>query len=194
MTDNPFVPGDDKVSPAITGGLQLPADQTARERTPITKTPHDDGETSGSQQTPVLPLGIGEPLLVIRELKKYFPVKRGVLARVVAQVKAVDGISFGVSRGETLGLVGESGSGKTTVGRCILRLIEPTSGSVEFEGQDVLALGSGDMRRMRRNMQIVFQDPYASLNPRMTVGTIVAEPLIIHGGMSNSERADRVAE
>jgi oligopeptide/dipeptide ABC transporter ATP-binding protein len=147
-----------------------------------------------SQETPVLPEGIGEPLLVVRDLKKYFPVKRGVLARVVAQVKAVDGISFGVSRGETLGLVGESGSGKTTVGRCILRLIEPTSGGVEFEGEDVLALGSGDMRRMRRHMQIVFQDPYASLNPRMTVATIIAEPLIVHGGMSSHDRDARVAQ
>jgi ABC-type microcin C transport system duplicated ATPase subunit YejF len=147
-----------------------------------------------SQETPVLPAGIGEPLLVVRDLKKYFPVKRGVLARVVAQVKAVDGISFGVSRGETLGLVGESGSGKTTVGRCILRLIEPTSGAVEFEGEDVLALGSGDMRRMRRHMQIVFQDPYASLNPRMNVATIVAEPLIVHGGMSSSDRDARVVQ
>ncbi len=147
-----------------------------------------------TQQSPVLPLGIGEPLLVVRDLTKYFPVKRGVLAHVVAQVKAVDGVSFGVSRGETLGLVGESGSGKTTVGRCILRLIEPTSGSVEFEGEDVLALGNGDMRRMRRHMQIVFQDPYASLNPRMNVGTIVAEPLIIHGGMSSSDRDARVAQ
>jgi oligopeptide transport system ATP-binding protein len=138
------------------------------------------------------------PLLVVRELKKYFPVKRGVLAHVVAQVKAVDGVSFDVNRGETLGLVGESGSGKTTVGRCILRLIEPTSGSVDFEGEDVLTLGNGDMRRMRRHMQIVFQDPYASLNPRMTVGTIVAEPLIIHGGMhggmSSSDRDARVAQ
>jgi oligopeptide transport system ATP-binding protein len=147
-----------------------------------------------SEETPVLPDGLGEPLLVVRDLTKYFPVKRGVLARVVAQVKAVDGVSFSVSRGETLGLVGESGSGKTTVGRCILRLIEPTSGSVEFEGQDVLELGSGDMRRMRRNMQIVFQDPYASLNPRMTVATIIAEPLIVHGGMSSHDRDARVAQ
>ncbi|HEX6640551.1 MAG TPA: dipeptide ABC transporter ATP-binding protein [Thermoanaerobaculia bacterium] len=139
-------------------------------------------------------MGAGEALLVVRDLRKYFPVKRGVLARVVANVKAVDGVSFGVSRGETLGLVGESGSGKTTIGRCILRLIEPTSGSVTFENTDILELDSGDMRRMRRHMQIVFQDPYASLNPRMTVGTIVSEPLIVHGGMNASERADRVAE
>jgi oligopeptide transport system ATP-binding protein len=147
-----------------------------------------------SQETPVLPTGVGEQLLVVRDLKKYFPVKRGVLARVVAQVKAVDGISFGIARGETLGLVGESGSGKTTIGRCILRLIEPTSGSVTFDGTDILSLGSNDMRHMRRNMQIVFQDPYASLNPRMTVGSIVAEPLIIHGGMTAAQRNDRVAQ
>lgn len=151
-------------------------------------------DQSEPQQTPKVPVGKGDTLLLVRDLRKYFPVKRGVLARTVAQVKAVDGISFGVSKGETLGLVGESGSGKTTVGRCILRLIEPTTGSVVFEGTNVLELDSGDMRRMRRHMQIVFQDPYASLNPRMTVGTIVAEPLIIHGGLSNSERAERVAE
>jgi oligopeptide transport system ATP-binding protein len=194
MTDKPFIPGDDKPAPAITGGMPLPSDQTARQFDRDAKPSHDRDEESAPQQTPNVPLGAGETLLVVRDLRKYFPVKRGVLARVVANVKAVDGISFGVSRGETLGLVGESGSGKTTVGRCILRLIQPTSGSVTFENTDVLGLDAGDMRRMRRHMQIVFQDPYASLNPRMTVGTIVSEPLIIHGGMYASERADRVAQ
>ncbi|HYC61522.1 MAG TPA: dipeptide ABC transporter ATP-binding protein [Thermoanaerobaculia bacterium] len=194
MNDKPFIPGDDKVAPAISGGMPTPADQTARHVDRDAKPTHDRREESAPQQTPKVPVGAGEPLLVVRDLRKYFPVKRGVLARVVANVKAVDGISFGVSRGETLGLVGESGSGKTTVGRCILRLIEPTDGSVEFENTNVLALDSGDMRRMRRHMQIVFQDPYASLNPRMTVGTIIAEPLIIHGGMSSSQRSDRVAQ
>ena len=194
MPDKPFIPGDDKVAPAITGGFPTTADQTARHVDREAKPSHDPRERSAPQQTPKVPTGRGESLLVVRDLRKYFPVKRGVLARVVANVKAVDGISFGVARGETLGLVGESGSGKTTVGRCILRLIEPTSGEIEFEGTNVLGLDSGDMRRMRRNMQIVFQDPYASLNPRMTVATIVAEPLIIHGGMSGSEREERVAQ
>ena len=194
MPDKPFVPGDDKVAPAITGGLPTPADQTARQAMVVEKLPHARDERSAPQETPKVPLGAGEPLLIVRDLRKYFPVKRGVLARIVAEVKAVDGVTFGISRGETLGLVGESGSGKTTVGRCILRLIEPTSGSIEFEGTDILGLGSADMRRMRRDMQIVFQDPYGSLNPRMTVGTIISEPLIIHGDMSSSERADRVAE
>src|SRR5437016_7807614 len=110
-------------------------------------------EQLAPQVTPVVPAGTGEPLLVVRDLRKYFPVKRGVLARVVAQVKAVDGVTFAISRGETLGLVGESGSGKTTVGRCILRLIEPTSGAIEFEATDILQLGTADMRRKRRDMQ-----------------------------------------
>jgi oligopeptide transport system ATP-binding protein len=193
MPDKPFIPGDDKVAPAITGGLQTPADQTARQLDHDTKPVHDPSEQSGSQITPKVPMGEGEPLLVVRDLKKYFPVKRGVLARVVANVKAVDGISFGVARGETLGLVGESGSGKTTVGRCILRLIEPTSGEVLFENTSVLDLDTGDMRRMRRHMQIVFQDPYASLNPRMTVNSIIAEPLIIHG-TNPKDRNERVAQ
>jgi oligopeptide transport system ATP-binding protein len=195
MPDSPFFPGDDRVAPAISGGLQTPADQTAREREVVTKAPHDRNEKSGSQQTPKVPSGAGESLLIVRDLKKYFPVKRGVLGRTVANVKAVDGISFAVSKGETLGLVGESGSGKTTVGRCILRLIEPTSGEVIFQDADVLGLDATHMRQMRRHMQIVFQDPYASLNPRMTVGAIVAEPLIIHyGSMNGSERDERVAQ
>src|SRR5438132_772671 len=195
MPDKPFVPGDDKVAPAITGGLTLPADQSVGAGSPAgTERPKGRSPHSASQETPKVPVGVGQSLLAVRDLKKYCPVDRGVLARVVAEVKAVDGSTFAISRGETAGLVGESGSGKTTVGRCILRLIEPTSGSVEFEGVDVLQLDSADMRRKRRDMQIVFQDPYASLNPRMTVGTIVSEPLIIHGGMSTSERAERVAE
>ena len=150
---------------------------------------------AGSQQAiPKVPRGQGETLLEVRDLRKYFPVKRGLLSRVVGQVKAVDGVSFAITRGETLGLVGESGSGKTTIGRCILRLIEPSSGSVAFDGTEILTLDRGDMRRMRKHMQIVFQDPYASLNPRMTVGTIVSEPLIIHGGVSSAERKERVAD
>ncbi|HUP61871.1 MAG TPA: dipeptide ABC transporter ATP-binding protein [Thermoanaerobaculia bacterium] len=177
--------------------IPTPADN-AEIRDVVTRLPHDRAEESAPQQTPKLPLGAAEPLLVVRDLRKYFPVKRGVLARVVAQVKAVDGVSFGISRGETLGLVGESGSGKTTIGRCILRLIDPTDGAIEFDGTNILDLDSGDMRRMRRHMQIVFQDPYASLNPRMTVGTIVGEPLAIHfrgaNGMNGAERDERVAQ
>ena len=194
MSDKPFFPGDDKIAPATTGGLPTAADQTARQIDRDAKPTHDRNEQSAPQRTPVLPAGVGEQLLVVRDLRKYFPVKRGVLGRTVANVKAVDGISFGLGRGETLGLVGESGSGKTTVGRCILRLIEPSSGTVQFEGQDVLSLGTGDMRRMRRHMQIVFQDPYASLNPRMTVASIIAEPLIIHGDLKGNDRQDRVAQ
>src|SRR5438477_12968908 len=116
MPDKPFVPGDEKVAPASSGSLPMPADQTAR--SPVaTEEPHDRREQSAPQTTPKIPLGAGEPLLVVRDLRKYFPVKRGVLATVVAEVKAVDGVTFGISPGETLGLVGESGSGKTTVGR-----------------------------------------------------------------------------
>ncbi|MHB0971691.1 MAG: ABC transporter ATP-binding protein [Thermoanaerobaculia bacterium] len=154
----------------------------------------NDPQHSAPQETPKVPRGAGESLLEVRDLRKYFPVKRGILSRTVGQVKAVDGVTFAIARGETLGLVGESGSGKTTVGRCILRLIEPTGGVIHFNGTDILPLDSGAMRAMRRHMQIVFQDPYGSLNPRMNVGTIVGEPLIIHGGMNGRERDARIAE
>jgi ABC-type oligopeptide transport system ATPase subunit len=133
------------------------------------------------------------PLLEVRNLVKEFSRKRGIFGgRTV--VRAVDGVSFVVEEGETFGLVGESGSGKTTTGRCILRLIEPTSGEVRFKGEDVLGFNRTRMRRARRDMQIVFQDPYSSLNPRMRVGTIVEEPLVIHRMGSRTERLARVTE
>jgi oligopeptide transport system ATP-binding protein len=136
-----------------------------------------------------------ETLLSVRNLKKHFAVSGGVFSRVVDRVHAVDGVSFDIGKGETLGLVGESGCGKSTTGRCILRLIEPTAGEVWFEGSDVTRLGHDAMRSLRRDMQIIFQDPYASLNPRLTVGAIVGEALQIHG-LVKSRRAleERVLE
>ena len=119
-------------------------------------------------------------LLIVKDLVKYFPVRGGLLQRTVAQVQAVDQVSFTVRNGETLGLVGESGCGKTTVGRSILRLIEPTSGEVTFDGENMITMRSGSLKAMRRNMQIIFQDPYASLNPRMPIGESVMEGLQIH--------------
>jgi oligopeptide transport system ATP-binding protein len=120
-------------------------------------------------------------LLRVENLQKWFPVRSGmVLERTVDHVKAVDDVSFEISEGETLGLVGESGSGKSTTGYCILQLLKPTGGSIQFQGQELTTLGREELRRTRRDMQIVFQDPYASLNPRMTVGDIVGEPLLVH--------------
>lgn len=130
----------------------------------------------------------GTHLVDIRNLRKYFPASHN------QTVKAVDDVSFYINRGETFGLVGESGCGKTTVGRCILRLIEPTSGEVVFDGVPLLEISRGDMRGMRRRMQIVFQDPYSSLNPRMRIGSIIGEPLEIHEKISPRERRARVAE
>ena len=128
-------------------------------------------------------------LVQVRGLVKHFAVENSDDV-----VRAVDGVSFEIFRGETLGLVGESGCGKSTVGRCLLRLIEPTAGEIGFEGRDVLALGKSEMREIRREMQIVFQDPYASLNPRMKIGDIVGEPLVIHKVGNKKERRERVAE
>jgi ABC-type oligopeptide transport system ATPase subunit len=136
---------------------------------------------------------MSEPLVSVRNLRKHFPVRKGVFSRIVAQVKAVDDVSFDVGQGETLGLVGESGCGKTTAGRSILRLIEPTAGDVSFRGEDVRAATGERLRVMRRHMQIIFQDPYASLNPRMSVMDIVGEGLRVHRMVrGRGELRDRV--
>ncbi len=135
-----------------------------------------------------------ELLLSVQHLQKYFPIRRGVLSRVAAHVKAVDDISFDINKGETFGLVGETGCGKTTAGRAVLRLVEPDGGKIRFDGVDLLSLSKQELRWKRRDMQIIFQDPYASLNPRMTIRTIIGEPFAIHHLASGSERNDRVAD
>ena len=149
--------------------------------------PH--AEPSPSQGAPA-----GEPLLVVEDLKTYFPVRRGLFGRTAGYVKAVDGVSFTIAEGRTLGLVGESGCGKTTTGRTILALIPATAGRVRLLGHDVFSLPPDELRRLRRNMQIIFQDPYGSLNPRMTVGNIVGEALTVHRIADGSGRRALVAE
>lgn len=133
-------------------------------------------------------------LVEVRNLKKYFPIHRGVLRRQVGAVQAVDGVSFNIYKGETLGLVGESGCGKSTTGRTILQLLEPTDGEVIFNEKDLTKLGKNELRRARRDMQMIFQDPYASLNPRLTVGSIVSESLEIHNIGDKTSRKERVQE
>jgi len=146
---------------------------------------------SGSEAQ--VPPPSGTPLLEVRDLRTYFPIKKGVFSRTVGHVKAVDGVSFDVHPGKTLGLVGESGCGKTTVGRSILRLIPATSGTVRYKGEDFFAYQGEALRRLRRQMQIVFQDPVSSLNPRMTVGNIVGEPIEVHGIAKGPARNEMVA-
>jgi len=133
-------------------------------------------------------------LVVVRDLVKHFPVRAGLLRRVIGYVKAVDGVSFDIPRRQTLGLVGESGCGKTTAGRTLLRLLEPTSGTVRFDGRDVTAMGRKELRRARADMQIIFQDPYSSLNPRMTAGAIIGEGLAIHRAARGAALRERVNE
>ena len=134
------------------------------------------------------------PLLEVTDLIKHYAVRGGILRRRVGTVHAVDGVSFTVGVGETLGMVGESGCGKSTVARSVLRLVEPTSGSICLNGQDITHLGKAELRAHRRSMQIIFQDPFASLNPRMTAGDIVGEPLMVHGLAAGNEKRERVAE
>ena len=137
---------------------------------------------------------MNQPLIEVTDLKKHFPIKKGLLRNTVGHVFAVDGISFSINAGETLGLVGESGCGKSTVGRVVLRLIEPTSGAIKVSGKDIVGIPRSELRPLRRQMQIVFQDPFSSLNPRIRVGDIVGEPLMVHGVANKQERAERVAQ
>ncbi|MEZ4643291.1 MAG: dipeptide ABC transporter ATP-binding protein [Chloroflexota bacterium] len=152
-----------------------------------------NGNTNGNP-TPQDVSAKNEPLIRVNNLKKHFPIRRGVLQRQVGAVQAVDGISFDIVKGETLGLVGESGCGKSTAGRTILQLLSPTSGEVYLNGHNLVDLRRSELRRQRRRMQMIFQDPYSSLNPRMTVGNIIGEPLLIHNLGNAATRRERVQE
>ena len=134
-----------------------------------------------------------DPILEVKDLKKHFPIRKGLFSRTAGFVYAVDGVSFSIQRGRSLGLVGESGCGKSTVGKTVMRLLDPTSGSIRLKGTDITRLAESEMHPWRREMQIIFQDPYSSLNPRLSAGNIVGEPLKIHGEASGEEREDRVA-
>jgi oligopeptide transport system ATP-binding protein len=136
---------------------------------------------------------MNEPLLEVRNLRKHFPIKKGFFSKLKGYVYAVDGVNFTLAPGETLGLVGESGCGKTTLGRAILRLVEPTGGEIRFEGKNILAMDQEEMRDLRREMQIIFQDPYSSLNPRMTVAGLIGEGLRNHETGSSSDRKERIS-
>jgi len=142
---------------------------------------------------PDVPAAVGQPLLEVRDLVKHFPIRTGIARRVTGQVHAVCNVSFEVRPGETLGLVGESGCGKSTTARSVLRLVEPTAGSVRFRGAEVTTMGAAELRRLRRRLQIVFQDPYASLNPRMTVHAVIADPMKVHGTYKDGGR-ERIAD
>src|SRR5688572_3261050 len=150
-----------------------------------TRTQPTDNRVSGQ---------MGNVLLKVEDMRMYFPIKKGVFQQTVGHIKAVDGITFSIRQGETLGMVGESGCGKSTTGRAILQLYRPTTGHVWFKGQDLTTLSGDALRRTRRDLQMIFQDPYASLNPRMSVGEIVGEPLGVHKIASGDERKERVAE
>jgi len=158
--------------------------------TPALATPKRE---TPAREMPIEATALGEPVLEVRDLSKHFPVRKGILRRTVGHVYAVDGVSFAIGAGETLGLVGESGCGKTTVGRTVMRLIEPTAGTIHLDGHDVTRLGKGEFRPYRRQLQIIFQDPFSSLNPRKRAGDIVGEPLKIHEALSRGERRERVA-
>jgi oligopeptide/dipeptide ABC transporter ATP-binding protein len=184
------------VERAAAGGDAATASSRAVHKTPAERPvlPPAKGDSDLRGETPDDMEAPEGSLLVVRKLKKYFPIRKGFFNSHVGDVKAVDGVSFFLGRGETLGLVGESGCGKSTTGRAILRLIEPTSGEASFDGRDILAMDKTELRKMRRRVQIVFQDPYSSLNPRMTISDMLREVLSIHGIATGQKAKDRIAE